>query len=77
MEENLTKAIFSVIIVKSMDIMQVNVDKVRKKIKKVIKTCKTRRKNMLLMVTTKDEEILKDQWYLDSGCSSHMIVRKS
>lgn len=28
------------------------------------------------MVTTKDEERFKDQWYLDPGCSSHMIGRK-
>lgn len=31
---------------------------------------------MLLMVTTRDEKRFKDQWYLDSGCSSHMIGRK-
>ena len=31
---------------------------------------------MLLMVTTKEEEEIKDQWYLDSGCSSHMSGRK-
>src|SRR4051812_29914599 len=31
---------------------------------------------MLLMVTTKDEDKFKDQWYLDSGCSSHMSRRK-
>jgi len=28
------------------------------------------------MVTTRDEERFKDQWYLDSGCSSHMSGRK-
>ena len=26
----------------------------------------------MLMVTTRDEDRFKDQWYLDSGCSSHM-----
>ena len=31
---------------------------------------------MMLMVTTRDEEKFKDQWYLDSGCSSHMSGRK-
>lgn len=30
----------------------------------------------MLMVTTKEEERFKDQWYLDSGSSSHMIGRK-
>ena len=28
------------------------------------------------MVTTRDEDIFKDQWYLDSGCSSYMSGRK-
>ena len=28
------------------------------------------------MVTTRDEDRFKDQWYLDSGCSSHMSGRK-
>lgn len=28
------------------------------------------------MLTTKDEERFKDQWYLDSGCLSHMTGRK-
>ncbi|KAI5416994.1 hypothetical protein KIW84_041843 [Lathyrus oleraceus] len=28
------------------------------------------------MVTTRDEERFKDQWYLDSRCSSHMFGRK-
>ncbi|XP_050887204.1 uncharacterized protein LOC127092382 [Lathyrus oleraceus] len=31
---------------------------------------------VVLMVITKEEERLKDQWYLDSGCSSHMTGRK-
>ena len=31
---------------------------------------------MLLMVTMKEDEICKDQWYLDSGCSSNMTERK-
>ena len=31
---------------------------------------------MMLMVTTKDEDRFKDQWYLDSGCSSYMSGRK-
>lgn len=33
-------------------------------------------KYVLLMVTTKEEEKHKDQWYLNSGCSSHMTRRK-
>lgn len=28
------------------------------------------------MATMKDEERFKDQWYLDSGCSSHTTRRK-
>ena len=28
------------------------------------------------MVTTRDEDIFKDQWYLDSGCLSYMSRRK-
>ena len=32
---------------------------------------------MMLMVTTRDSESFKDQWYLDSGCSSHMTGRKN
>ena len=32
---------------------------------------------MMLMVTTRDEDKFKDQWYLDSGCSSHMSGRKN
>ena len=31
---------------------------------------------MLLIVTIRDEERFHDQWYLDSGCSSHMTGRK-
>ena len=31
---------------------------------------------MMLMVTTRYEDRFKDQWYLDSGCSSHMSGRK-
>ena len=31
---------------------------------------------MMLMVTIRDEDRFKDQWYLDSGCSSHMFERK-
>ena len=31
---------------------------------------------MMLMVTIRDEEEFKDQWYLNSGCSSHMFGRK-
>src|ERR1043165_904544 len=31
---------------------------------------------MTLMVTKRDEEKFKDQWYLDSGCSLHMSGRK-
>ena len=31
---------------------------------------------MMLTVTIRDEDRFKDQWYLDSGCSSHMSGRK-
>lgn len=30
----------------------------------------------MLMVTTKEEEIFKDQWYIGSSCSLHMTGRK-
>lgn len=30
----------------------------------------------MLMVKTKEEKRFKDQWYLDSECSSHTIRRK-
>ena len=44
MEENLKKSIFSVINVRSMDIMQVNVDEARKKIKKVMQELQNTKK---------------------------------
>ncbi|MCI28166.1 retrovirus-related pol polyprotein from transposon TNT 1-94, partial [Trifolium medium] len=31
--------------------------------------------DVLLMVTTKEENKYSDLWYLDSGCSSHMTGR--
>ena len=40
------------------------------------KLAKNVEEDMMLMVTTTDKESLKDQWYLDSGCSSHMTGRK-
>jgi hypothetical protein len=40
------------------------------------KFTKHEEEEVLLMVTTKDEERFQDQWYLDSGCSSHMSGRK-
>lgn len=39
------------------------------------KLAKQENEETLLMVTTKEEERFKDQWYLDSGCSSHMTGR--
>src|SRR3954464_5493216 len=33
-------------------------------------------RRVLQMVTTKDEDKFKDQWYLDLGCSSHLSGRK-
>ena len=40
------------------------------------KFAKHEEEETLMMVTTRDEEKFKDQWYLDSGCSSHMSGRK-
>lgn len=40
------------------------------------KLAKQENEDVLLMVTTKEEERYIDQRYLDSGCSSHMIGRK-
>ena len=40
------------------------------------KFAKYEEEEMLLMVTTRDEEKFKDQWYLNLGCSSHMSGRK-
>ena len=40
------------------------------------KFTKHEEEEMMLMVTTRDGDRFKDQWYLDSGCSSHMSRRK-
>ncbi|KAI5412926.1 hypothetical protein KIW84_057521 [Lathyrus oleraceus] len=40
------------------------------------KLAKHEEEETLLMVTTRKEKRFKDQWYMDSGCSSHMSGRK-
>ncbi|GAU29444.1 hypothetical protein TSUD_150140 [Trifolium subterraneum] len=40
------------------------------------KLSKQENEDVLLMVTTNEEAKFKDQWYLDSGCSSHMTGRR-
>lgn len=67
-----TKTITGVVVQVEEEAMEENLKKVIFSVITVISL----EKKMLMMVTMTGEERFKDQWYLDSGCSSHMTRRK-
>lgn len=64
---NLTRREFSVIIVRSRDILLMTIEANKSKIKKMGPD--------LLMVTTKFEGDYSNHWYLDTSCSNHISGR--